>query len=120
MLTIGKMDFIQAQWQVIYPPFPDSQNFIAWGISIVDENIVWGNPIVNTPPETFPPVYLTSKYYYKTVDGYTTSLARPARRIGGLPGYLEGAGVLRETSGFQFTILCKSSDRRTVEIPGKP
>lgn len=35
-----------AQWQAIYPPFPDSLNFIGWGISVVDENIVWGYAIV--------------------------------------------------------------------------
>lgn len=72
LFALGKMNFAQAQWQVIYPPLPDSLNFIGWGISVVDENIVWGNPKINIANTVYPPTYLTNKYYYKTLDGGNT------------------------------------------------
>lgn len=72
LLVLCKIDFVQAQWQVIYPPLPDSLNFIGWGISVVDENIVWGNPKINIANTVYPPTSLTNKYYFKTLDGGNT------------------------------------------------
>jgi hypothetical protein len=72
LLVICKVNSVQAQWQVIYPPLPDSLNFIGWGISVVDENIVWGSPKINIQNTVYPPTYLTNKYYYKTLDGGNT------------------------------------------------
>lgn len=55
---------LRAQWQVIDPQFPDSLNFISWGISVVDENTVWGIPIHNgSKPKS------NHRYFYKTTDG---------------------------------------------------
>lgn len=72
LVVLCKIDFIHAQWQVIYPPLPDSLNFIGWGISVVDENIVWGNPKINIANTVYPPASLTNKYYFKTLDGGNT------------------------------------------------
>lgn len=72
LLVICKVNSVHAQWQVIYPPLPDSLNFIGWGISVVDENIVWGNPKINIQNTVYPATWLTNKYYYKTLDGGNT------------------------------------------------
>lgn len=60
----------QAQWLEIAPPFPDSLNLICWGISVVDENVVWGNARINTP-QWFPDLP-ERQYFYKTTDGGQT------------------------------------------------
>ncbi|MCK6695051.1 MAG: T9SS type A sorting domain-containing protein [Thermoanaerobaculia bacterium] len=72
LFALGNINYAQAQWQVIYPPLPDSLNFIGWGISVVDENIVWGSPKINIANTVYPPTSLTNKYYYKTLDGGKT------------------------------------------------
>lgn len=66
LFALGNMNLLQAQWQVIDPQLPDSLDFIAWGISVVDENVVWGNPLRNGVIDA------EDRYFYKTTDGGQT------------------------------------------------
>ena len=66
-LALWPFTSAHAQWQVIDPQLPDSLDFIAWGISVVDENVVWGNPLRNIAPQM-----PENKYFYKTSDGGQT------------------------------------------------
>jgi photosystem II stability/assembly factor-like uncharacterized protein/sugar lactone lactonase YvrE len=63
LLAIWPISLTYAQWQVLDPQLPDSCNFIAWGICVVDENVVWGNPLNNNLPQ------VEDRNFYKTTDG---------------------------------------------------
>lgn len=59
-----------AQWQEIDPDFPDSLDLLCWGLSVVNENVVWANALQNKNIDfaDFP----ERQYFYKTTDGGQT------------------------------------------------
>ena len=62
---------VHAQWLEIDPHFPDSLNFIAWGISVVDENIVWEQQVSKTIEELKAVAGVKSSYYRPPFGGIT-------------------------------------------------
>ncbi|MBK6930491.1 MAG: hypothetical protein IPH12_06325 [Saprospirales bacterium] len=73
LFALGNKNFLQAQWQVIDPQFPDSLDLIAWGISVVDENVVWGISGPNSKNSD-----AEDRYFYKTTDVGQTWTPLPA------------------------------------------